>query len=124
MILLLESKISQQDLYALCQAHFNTMVKFVADISQKRLAVGGELAADAETLLLENGSAQSDLWGGNFFLWNPPDSRLEFTSFINIRPADDNSSMEICSNETRFKVMRLVEKFLLSPNENMEVIPL
>ncbi|HYS05477.1 MAG TPA: DUF5674 family protein [Candidatus Dormibacteraeota bacterium] len=30
-------------------------------------SVGGELHADAEQLLLEQGSAQADLWGANCF---------------------------------------------------------
>jgi len=38
----------------------------VADIRPAEMAVGGELHSDAEQLLLERGSKQSDLWGGNF----------------------------------------------------------
>ncbi|NLP11770.1 hypothetical protein GX408_15330 [bacterium] len=95
------------------------MVKFVADVVRGCLAVGGELHADAETLLLEDGSAQSDLWGGNFYPWNPPQQRLEYTSFINIRPADDNSDMEIRDEAVRRHVESLVERLLLSQDETM-----
>jgi hypothetical protein len=38
---------------------FEDMVKFVADVRRKIVAVGGELHADAEELLLEDGSNQA-----------------------------------------------------------------
>lgn len=82
--------------------------------------MGGELHADAEALLLEAGSNQSDLWGGNFFPWHPHQERLEYTSFINIRPADDNASMEILDEEKKNMVRILVERLLLSPDEIMK----
>ena len=120
MIKILQDKITHQELSSFCQAHFRTMVKFVADVSKGCLAIGGELHADAEALLLAQGSRQSDLWGGNFFPWNPPGERLEFTSLINIRPADDNPSMEICDQAIRYKVEALAERILLSKDETME----
>ena len=85
------------------------------------MAVGGELHADGETMLLEDGSLQENLWGGNFYPWNNSDERIEFTSFINIRPADDNASMEILDPEKRQQVACIVEKLLLSRDEKMEV---
>jgi hypothetical protein len=119
MIKIIEHKLSQTELTEFCTAHFETLVKFVADISQDILAVGGELHADAEAMLLDQGSRQSDLWGGNFYPWNPPDQRIEFTSFINIRPADENASMEVLDGDVRGKIVHLVENLLLSPAETM-----
>lgn len=124
MIIIIHEKISQEELSALCKEHFDTMVKFVADVVRGCLAVGGELHADAETRLLEDGSAQSDLWGGNFYPWNPPQQRLEYTSFINIRPADANSGMEICDVAVRRQVEGLVESLLLAQDETMEPLTL
>ena len=121
MLKLLSTRISQKDLSNLCHAHFETMVKFVVDISRGCMAVGGELHADGETMLLEDGSLQENLWGGNFYPWNKSDERIEFTSFINIRPADDNASMEILDPEKRQQVACIVEKLLLSRDEKMEV---
>ena len=37
-------------------------------------AVGGELHADAEALLLEQGSQQKDLWGANYYPGRGPAS--------------------------------------------------
>jgi len=52
-----------------------------------------------------------------------PEERIEFTSFINIRPADDNASMEILDEGARRRVIRLVEELLLSPEENIPGAP-
>ena len=74
---------------------FDDMVKFVVDIRQGVMAFGGSMHADAEAVLLENGSKQSDLWGGNFFPKNPLESQIELHSLINIRPADKNRSLVV-----------------------------
>ena len=70
-------------------------------------------------LNLENGSEQFDLWGGNIFPSKPSDKRIEFTSLINIRPKDDNCSMEIENDDIREKVTTLVETLLMSPDDNL-----
>jgi hypothetical protein len=123
MIKLFSTRISQPDLAELCRAHFETMVKFVVDISKECMAAGGEMQADAEALLLEGGSLQENLWGGNFYPWNSAQERIEYTSFINIRPADNNTAMEIMDKEIRRQVEILVEKLLLSAGESVEIAP-
>lgn len=120
MIKVIDKKISKSDLAALCAAHFKSMVKFVVDVQRMKIAVGGEMHADAEDVLLRNGSRQVHLWGGNFYPWNNPEDRVEFTSFINIRPMDDNASMEILNGDIRTVVMKIVQELLLSPDESME----
>jgi hypothetical protein len=120
MIKILTQKISQKELVKLCQAHFDTMVKFVVDIDRGLVALGGEMHADAEALLLEKGSKQQHLWGGNLYPWNEADHRLEYTSFINIRPMDENMGMEIMDESMQRSVKHLVESLVLSPEEIME----
>ncbi|MCH7613784.1 MAG: hypothetical protein IIB45_10555, partial [Candidatus Marinimicrobia bacterium] len=70
-------------------------------------------------LLLENGADQSNLWGGNFFPFKPADQRIEFTSLINIRPRDNNVSMEIEDDNIREKVTTFVEFLLMNPDDNL-----
>jgi len=85
------------------------MVKGVVDLKQNLLAIDAELHSDLEKLLLENGSAQSDLWGINLYL----DGELvEFDSIINIRPAENNRSRFVENPETREKILALVEKWI------------
>jgi hypothetical protein len=44
---------------------FGDMVKLVVDVERRIVAIGGELHADAEAVLLEQGSRQADAWGPN-----------------------------------------------------------
>lgn len=74
---------------------FEEMVKFVVDVDRKILALGGELHSDAEAVLLQDGSLQKDLWGGNLYPDFTQDRQLEYTSLINIRPSKGNRSLEV-----------------------------
>ncbi|MBU1089681.1 hypothetical protein KKF38_02725 [Patescibacteria group bacterium] len=97
------------------------MIKFVADIERGVIAAGGEMHADAEALLLADGSEQEDLWGANFYLFEKdPQKKVEFISLINIRPREGNRKMEIESPEIREKVQILAEKLLFSSNESID----
>src|SRR3989344_2767512 len=51
----------------LASERFGDMVKAVVDIEQNIMAIGGELHADEEQLLLEQGSKQEHLWGINLY---------------------------------------------------------
>jgi hypothetical protein len=79
----------------LVERHFEDMVKFVVDVERRVAAVGGELHADEEALLLDNGSRQEDLWGANYYPGRGEEACVEYTSLINIRPARGNRSMVI-----------------------------
>jgi len=121
MIRILTDPITQDELAALCAAHFKTFVKFVADIEKNLLAAGGELHSDAEALLIGGGSMQSDLWGGNFYPWKDAPERLEFTSFINIRPRDGNPGMEVKDAKVRGRMRVLCETLLLGASESLSI---
>ena len=56
------------------------------------MALGGELHADEEATLLEQGARQADLWGINIYPDLPADERIEYDSMINVRPAQGNRS--------------------------------
>ena len=94
-IVILDHKIEPAELARLVRLFFEDMVKYVVDVERRIAAVGGELHADAEQLLLESGSRQSDLWGANYYPGRGPDDCIEYTSLINIRPSQGNRSMEI-----------------------------
>ncbi len=118
-IVLLTKKITPVLLDDLTSEIFNSFVKIVVDIRTGQLAVGGEMHADAEQLLLEHGSHQADLWGANFYPYESGKRRLEFTSFINIRPRDGNSSMGVEDEQIQHIIKTLCEKLLLDENENL-----
>ena len=88
------------------------MVKGVVDIRRNMLALDADLHADLETLLLENGSDQKDLWGINLY----PDEEetedfLEYSSLINIRPDDGNRTMDVKDIVLQERIAEVVEKW-------------
>lgn len=111
-ILILRERISPADLRRLVGAPFGDMVKFVADVEQRVIAIGGQMHADAEHLLLDEGSAQSDLWGGNYYPGRGPERCVEYTSFINIRPAAGNRGMELMDPELRAVILAMVVEWV------------
>jgi len=86
---------------------FGDMVKYVVDLARGIAAVGGELHADAKALLLEQGSRQTDLWGANYWPGRGPQECIEYTSLINIRPAQDNPGMEVTDEHLRERIRAL-----------------
>lgn len=89
-IQIVTNTLAREQVEALARATFGDMVKVVVDIKKKILAIGGELHADAEAVLLEAGSEQQNLWGANIFPGRPGGEQIEFTSLINIRPKQGN----------------------------------
>ncbi|MEK7287242.1 MAG: DUF5674 family protein [Elusimicrobiota bacterium] len=118
-IKILREKVDPQKIKELAESVFADMIKIVADVDREILAAGGELHADAEALLLEDGSKQDNLWGANFFPWKEPFRRLQYTALINIRPGADNAGMLIQNPDIRRKVQSIVEKLLLATHEKM-----
>jgi Protein of unknown function (DUF5674) len=84
-------------------------IKLAVDIQQGILAGGGELHADCEQVLLENGSEQVYVWGAD---WYPFQQRVGYESLINIRPSVGNRSMEIQDLDIRNRVNDIVQALL------------
>jgi len=104
--------IDRRLLARLVEAWFGDMVKLVVDVRQRVVAVGGELHADAEQLLLERGSRQADLWGASYYPGRGPEACLEFTALINIRPSQANPSMEILDPEVREAASAIIRQLI------------
>jgi len=88
------------------------MVKIVVDLERGKMALGGEMHADEEQLLLEDGSKQSDLWGINIYPDLPVADRIEFDSMINIRPRQNNRSRSVEDEQIRKQILELVDKLI------------
>jgi len=106
-IVILDQRIEPAELARLVGGFFEGMVKYVVDIERNVAAVGGELHADAEQLLLADGSRQADLWGANYYPGLGSENCIEYTSLINIRPAQGNRSMDIADPLLRERVRDL-----------------
>ena len=91
-------------------------LKLAVDVERNILAGGGELHYECEEALLEEGSNQieegsnqSNLWGAS---WYPNKQMIEYESLINIRPRDNNRSMEVQNHEIREKIREIVQNLL------------
>jgi len=76
------------------------------------MTIGGDLHADEEALLIENGSEQKNLWGINFYPRNTTEERIEFDSMINIRPSLNNRSRSVEDPTIRKKIIKIVNKLI------------
>jgi hypothetical protein len=94
-IVITDRPVDASTLQGLTAHWFGDMVKLVIDVDQRIVAIGGELHADGEALLLERGSRQSNLWGANYIPGAGPAHCLELTALINIRPGQGNRSMVV-----------------------------
>jgi hypothetical protein len=101
------ARLDPAELRRLVDLFFEDMVKYVVDVARGVAAVGGEMHADAEQVLLEDGSRQADLWGANYYPGRGREECIEYTSLINIRPAQGNRSMEIQDPAVRERVREL-----------------
>lgn len=109
---IIKDKISKEKLKVIAANNYGNMLKGVVDINQKIIALGGELHADAEEMLLQNDSIQKYLWGFNIYPDKSNEERLEYTSFINIRPSQGNRSLEIQDQELKNKIRKIVDSLI------------
>ena len=110
---ILRQPITRQELKELAQNTFGDMIKGVADVKRHILAIDAELHADLERLLLEEGSAQEDLWGFNLWVEEEEgEDFIEFDSLINIRSWQGNPSRDVSNPEVREAIKSIVEKFI------------
>ena len=105
-VVLLERRIEAAELRRLVE-RFEEMVKYVADVERGIVAIGGEMHADAEAVLLEAGSRQADLWGANYYPGRGREGCIEYTSLINIRPSAGNRGMELIDPALRARVLEI-----------------
>jgi len=102
-------QITRERLKELALQRFGDMVKAVIDIERRVMAVGGELHADEEQVLLDNGSKQQDLWGINLYPDMTDASWIEFDSMINLRPSQGNRSRSVDDEAIRRRIVEIVQ---------------
>ena len=110
-IKIIKAKIPLVEVKKMAAESFGDMVKAVVDIEKGVMAVGGEMHADAEALLLAGGSEQNDLWGINIYPDLSVDERIAYESLINIRP-QQNKSMTVESEDVRKKIKLIIDTLI------------
>ncbi|MBN1933904.1 MAG: hypothetical protein JW934_04535 [Anaerolineae bacterium] len=84
-------------------------IKLAVDLERGVLAGGGELHADCEQVLLDDGSKQENVWGGD---WFPDLQEVGFESLINIRPRQGNRGLELQASDLREQFEVIVRRLL------------
>jgi len=95
------------DFAKLLGAPFPDMVKFVVDVERRIVAVGGHLHADAEAILIDQGSRQASLWGGNYYPGLDEGACIEYESLINIRPGK-NPGIQVEDETVRARIREII----------------
>ena len=88
-------------------------VKAVVDIEREQMVVGGELHADEEAWLINNGSEPTDLWGINLYVDRTGEDWLEFNSMINLRPSQNNRTRGVDDPVVCDRIREIVKKLII-----------
>lgn len=109
---LVRSRIGRDTLVSLARENYGEMIKGVVDVAREIVALGGELHADAQAALLQDGSRHEDLWGFNIYVEKPRQQRMDYISSINARPSSGNSSMEVQDHTLRKRMRAVVDSLV------------
>ena len=107
-VLVIREKATKDEIQEMLKS-LETYIKVAVDISQGVLAGGGTLHADCESLLIQEGNRQEDIWGAD---WFPETKEIRYEAMINIAPKRKNRSMEIQDPAVREKVKIVIQNLL------------
>lgn len=93
----------------MAEPFFGLRIKLAVDVAREILAGGGELHFDCEQLLLDDDSHQENIWGAD---WYPQTKEVGFESIINIRPRQQNMTMEVRDLQLKAKIEKVVRYLL------------
>jgi hypothetical protein len=108
-ILLIHEPAAPEQLEQMGTAFDGALIKLAVDVERGILAGGGELHADCEEALLEDGSLQNNVWGAD---WYPGERQVSFEALINIRPRQGNFALEIQNPEMRTRIEHIVRSLM------------
>jgi hypothetical protein len=111
-IKMVEEAIDIKELIKIGEEGFGDLVKGVVDIEKETMAIGGELHADEEAILLSSGSKQENLWGINLYPQKKDEEFIEFDSVINLKPSQGNRSRGIENPQIQKRIKEIVERLI------------
>lgn len=110
---ILDGPITIAELTELAGHFYVDMIKAVADVNRNIIAVDAELHSDLESLLLEDGSLQDNLWGFNMYPGIEGEDFIEFDSVINIRPRLGNRSRDVENPVVREQIVEIINSLII-----------
>jgi hypothetical protein len=112
-IVIVSAPVSLDELRRMAAEQFGDFVKAVVDVQRGVMAIGGELHADEEALLLQQGARQADLWGINLYPDRSAAELVEFDSMINVRPSRGNRSRGVEDAAVRRRILDIVARLVV-----------
>jgi hypothetical protein len=113
-IKIIKDPISKKELVDFAKEQFGSLIKVVVDVNQGIIAVGGEMHADEEAVLIEQEDSKREYtWGINLYPEKSGEELIEFDSIINIKPSYGNRSREVENPETREKIKIIINKLVV-----------
>ena len=114
MIKIIKKPIKRQEIVAMAKNQFGDLIKIVVDIKSQIMAVGGEVHAEEEALLVEKENSQREhTWGINLWPEKPREDWVEFDSVINLKPYFNNRSRGVKNPEIREIIKKIIDKLIL-----------
>lgn len=112
-IIIVKDSIKREELKRIAEGQFGNLVKAVVDTEKEIMAIGGEMHADEEVVLMEQeGSKREHVWGINLYPEKTDEDWLEFDSVINLKPSFGNRSRGVDNPEIQKKISNIVEKLV------------
>ena len=112
-IRVIKNSITRGELRNIANEQFGDMVKAVVDLDQEIMAVGGELHADEETLLIDQeGSQREYTWGINLYPDRGGGDFIEYDSMVNLKPTFGNRTRNVENIEIRDHIKKVVGKLV------------
>jgi hypothetical protein len=113
-IKIVKNSISKKELVNIAEKQFGDLVKAVVDIERGIMAIGGEMHADEEVILMEQESSRREhTWGINLYPEKSREKLIEFDSIINIKPSYSNRSRDVENPKTREQIKMIVNKLIV-----------
>lgn len=113
-IIIVRGTITRDDLQKIADQIFaGEFVKVVVDIDRAVIAIGGEMHADEEQVLIADGSRQRDLWGVNVYPSRGDETWIEYDSMINLRPSQGNRSRGVEDPTIRERIRSVINQCIV-----------
>ena len=112
-VVIIREPVTRAHLLKVAKEGFGDFVKAVVDCAQGIMAIGGELHADEEQMLLAQGSEQKNLWGVNLYPENSSEGWVECNSMINIRPRQGNRTRGVGDPAVQKQIHAVVSRLVL-----------
>ena len=113
-IKIVKDSINKKELIDIAKGQFGDLLKAVVDVGQEIMAVGGEMHADGEVILMEQeDSKREHTWGINLYPEKSGEELIEYDSIINIKPSYGNRSREVENPKIKEQIKMIVNKLIM-----------